>query len=150
MPGVFCSWSGERRSKHAMRHLRTAVPLILLIALGAGLLTACQHKRDPGDPVKISRDFIVATWTGDTKRVKTLSCPDTEWNITGDPTLTVDAEHLRFEIVTQTEDRVEVEMSGTVTFKSASGQVEVRNLDDLGHTRFVLEEHQGWKVCDVR
>jgi len=130
-----------------MRHLRM---LAVLIALAGGLLTACQKQHSKGDPVAVSRDFIVALWTGRTAQVEKLSCPGVEWSITGDPTLTVDAGHLTFEIVSQTDTQVELEMAGVVTFKSAGGQTEVRNLDDLGHTHFILEDHEGWKVCDVR
>jgi hypothetical protein len=133
-----------------MSHLKTVIKLLAVIALSTGVLAACRQQHEKGDPVKISRDFIVATWTGSAQQAKKLSCPGVEWSITGDPTLTVDAEHLTFEIVSQTENQIDVEMSGVVTFKSASGQTEVRNLDDLGHTHFILEDHKGWKVCDVR
>ncbi len=133
-----------------MAYLKTVLQLVLGLALSLATLTACQQHHEPGDPLKISRDFIVATWTGQADRVKQLSCPGVQWSITGDTTLTVDAEHLSFAVVSQTDGQVDVEMSGVVTFKSAAGQVEVRNLDDLGHTHFILEDHQGWKVCDLR
>jgi hypothetical protein len=72
-----------------------------------------------------------------------------QWTVQGDPTLTVDTDHLRFDVIAQTDKTAEVRVSGVVTFRSAEGQVEVRNLDDLGQTRLLLENHDGWKVCDM-
>ena len=123
---------------------------VLLIVLLIVPLAACQDKSSPGDPVKVSHDFIIATWTGDAGRVRKLSCEGVQWTMTGDPTLTIDDSHLKFEVVSKIEKNAEVVMSGVVTFKSAEGQSEVRNLDELGQTHFVLEDHNGWKVCDVR
>ncbi|MBI5957701.1 MAG: hypothetical protein HY866_03130 [Chloroflexi bacterium] len=123
---------------------------VLLILLLSVPLAACGGKSGEGDPVKVSRDFMIATWTGDTRRVRELSCEGVQWTMTGDPTLTIDAEHLKFEVVSKAKKNAEVVMSGVVTFKSAAGQSEIRNLDELGQTRFVLEDHDGWKVCDVR
>jgi hypothetical protein len=121
----------------------------LVILVVAGLLAACGGG-DKGDPVKVSRDFIVALWTGDQARVNALACKDTQWPFEGDSTLTIDTEHMKFEIVEETDDQVEVAVSGVVTFKGAEGQSEVRNLDELGIARFVLRDESGWKVCDIR
>ncbi|HVO70770.1 MAG TPA: hypothetical protein VMT24_12035 [Aggregatilineaceae bacterium] len=127
---------------------RWVVWLGLAILVGGGGLAACQRNR--GSPIQISRDFIVATWTGNTKRVQALSCKDTRWSITGDPTLTVEMDHAHFEVTSQTKTQVDVALSGIVTFKSPGGQIEVRDLDQAGTTVFVLEDEHGWKVCDVR
>jgi hypothetical protein len=124
------------------------VRIAVAILVGGGGLAACQHDR--GDPIQISRDFIVATWTGNTERVQALSCRDTRWSITGDPTLTVDMNHAQFEVTSQTKNQVEVTLSGIVTFKSPDGQFEVRDLNSVGTTVFILEDQNGWKVCDVR
>ena len=118
-----------------------------------GLLAGCG--RDKGDPVKISRNFIVANWTGDVKTVEMLTCKDwrsvtTGWAQSGDPSLTVDPDHLTFEITTKTDSLIELVMSGMVTFKAANGQTEVRTLDDSSAVRFILVDEDGWKVCDVR
>jgi len=43
-----------------------------------------------------------------------------------------------------------VTLSGVVTFKAPDGQVEVRDLNSAGATVFILEDQNGWKVCDVR
>ena len=130
------------------RWFRRTMPLALVILVTAGGLAACQPDR--GDPIRISRDFIVAIWTGNTEQARKLSCQDTRWSITGDPTLTVDLDHAHFEVTSQTRDRVEVTLSGVVTFKAPDGQVEVRDLNSAGATVFILEDQNGWKVCDVR
>ena len=123
----------------------------------AGLLFAtCGHRGPSGyqgdshNPVTVSRDFLVATWTGDTQTVDALSCRDVAWSLTGDPTLTVDANHMLLTVESRTEQQAMVVIGGVVTFKSASGQVEIRNLDDLGQTRITLENQDGWKVCNVQ
>lgn len=123
--------------------------IVVCMVLFSGALAACHKVQQQSDPLLVTRSFIIATWTGDTTRVKKLSCPNIGWSLKGDPTLTVDAEHLKFEIVSQTEKQIEVAMSGVVTFKSTSGQTEVRNLDQVGKTVFTLENQGGWKVCDV-
>jgi len=115
------------------RWTRWALGMILAFLVAGGVLAACQH--DQGDPVQISREFIVATWTGNTKRVQALSCRDTRWSITGDSTLTVDMDHARFEVTSQTKNRVEVTLSGIVTFKSPAGHYEVRDLTGTGPNR---------------
>jgi len=57
---------------------------------------------------------------------------------------------MAFEVARETDDQVEVTVSGSVTFISAEGQIEVRNLDEMGIARFVLRDQNGWKVCDIR
>ena len=131
-----------------MQWATTAARWALAALVIAGALAACG--RDKGDPVDISRQFIVALWTADTERVDKLSCKDTVWNLTGDPSLTVDAARMAFEVASETDDKVEVTVSGSVTFISAEGQLQVRNLDEMGVARFVLEDQSGWKVCDIR
>lgn len=120
-----------------------------VILIVGGLLAACGG-RDKGDPVQVSRKFIVALWTGNEKQVEALACENTEWAIEGDPTLTVDTQHMTFEVVAESDKEVEVAVSGVVTFKSAQGQSEVRNLDEMGIARFILADESGWKVCDIR
>lgn len=127
-----------------MRLLR----IVLVLVLSASLVAACQKKSS--DPARVSREFIVALWTADSARVRALSCAGAVWSFEGDPTMTVDAEHLRFEVTSQGKDRAEVVMSGVVTFRSAEGQFEVRDLDQVGTSRFVLVNEGGWKVCDVQ
>ncbi len=129
---------------------------IVLVALAGLLFATCGHKEKSGykgdihNPITVSRDFLVATWTGDTKTVDALSCQDVVWSITGDPTLTVDANHMVLTVESSTAQQAVVVIGGVVTFKSASGQVEVRNLDELGQTRLTLEDQDGWKVCNVQ
>jgi hypothetical protein len=136
----------------AARRTRLALLAVMLV-LAAGLLAACGQ--DKGDPIKISRTFIVSVWTGDAKQVEALTCKDWQsvtrgWAAEGDPTLTVDIDHATFEISAESNDQVEVVMSGVVTFKSAENQTEVRNLDEDGTVRFTLVDENGWKVCDLR
>jgi hypothetical protein len=137
-----------------MRTWAARIGRLVLAGLVSGVMLAgCG--RDKGDPVKISRDFIVANWTGDVETVEMLTCKDwrsvtTGWAQSGDPSLTVDAGHLKFEVTAKTDSLVELVMSGMVTFKSANGQTEVRNLDEGGAVRFILVDEHGWKVCDLR
>jgi hypothetical protein len=125
---------------------------LLVIAL-SGVLAACG--RDKGDPVKISREFMVGNWRGDVARVEALTCRDwrevtTGWAATGDPSVLVDTEHLTFDITFESNSQVEVVMGGLVTFKSPDGQTAVTNFDESGRVRFLLIDEDGWKVCDVR
>lgn len=131
-----------------MQGIERAARWALAALVIAAALAACE--RDKGDPVDISRQFIVALWTGDTERVDKLSCKDTVWNFTGDPSLTVDVARMTLAVASETDDQVAVTVSGSVTFISAADQVEVRNLDEMGITQFVLQDQNGWKVCDIR
>ena len=131
-----------------MRWFERAARWALAALVIGGALAGCQ--RDKGDPVDISRQFIVALWTADDERAQMLSCKDTTWNMAGDSSLTVDAARMAFEVARETNDQVEVTVSGSVTFISAEGQIEVRNLDEMGIARFVLRDQNGWKVCDIR
>jgi hypothetical protein len=131
----------------------TGARLALAALAAILLLAACQ--RDKGDPVKISREFIVAVWTGDVQRVDALTCDEwrtvtTAWAREGDPSVTVDTEHMHFELYAENDDLAVVIATGIVTFRSASGAVEVRDLDEMGFARFTLIDEKGWKVCDVR
>jgi hypothetical protein len=134
---------------------RGALVLLLLIGM---ILTACRH--DKGDPVAISRDFIVAFWSANTDRVDDLICDsddDQLWRETilretrsGDSRVKVDASKLKFEITSQKDDQVKIVMSGSVVFTSPEGLQEVRDLDQTGNLTLILVDQHGWKVCDVR
>jgi hypothetical protein len=121
--------------------------------VAAIVLAGCS--RDKGDPQKISRDFITSIWTQNVQRVNALTCEDwrsstTEWAQEGDPTLSIDDEHLNFKTLEESDDMVTIVMSGVVTIKSAAGETEVRDFNELGAIRFILVDEDGWKVCDVR
>ncbi len=125
--------------------------LVILVAGGA-LLASCGIGGDPArrDPADVCREFMIAIWSGDTDRVEQLSCRATEWNFDGDPSVTIDADHLTFEVIMATDVQAEVVMSGVVTFKAPDGQAEVRSFDDSGPVHFFLQDQGGWKVCDLR
>ena len=135
-----------------MRRLRVLLTTVVSVSL---LLAACQN--DKGDPKQISRDFITSLWSGDTERVAALACKDEGWRAAmlqqaeqADPTVAIDAGHLVFEISAENDSQVEVMVTGTVTFKSADGQVLVRDLNEMGTSLFILVDESGWKVCDIR
>lgn len=130
-----------------------SVWLILVAALSGILLAGCE--RDKGNPEKISREFIVALWTGDVNQVEALTCEEwrsvtTGWASEGNPDITVDTSHLQFDRYAETKSMAVVIITGLVTFKSSSGEVEVRDLDEMGFARITLVDEDGWKVCDVR
>ncbi len=132
-----------------VRGVRWALAVVFL----AGGLAACGD--DKGDPAAISRDFMLAVWTGDAARVRELSCQEwravtAAWATEGDPGWEVDTEHLVFDVRGETDDQAEVIMTGVVTFRSADGQTEVRDLTNSDQTLFILVDEGGWKVCDVR
>ncbi len=137
---------------------RTALVAVGIVCAASVVLLFLLHKDDTPaayrgdihDPIAVSRDFLVATWTGDTAVVEALTCRGVVWSLTGDPTLTVDADHLVLAVEARTEQQAVVVIGGVVTFKSASGQIEVRNLDELGQTRLTLENDDGWKICNVQ
>lgn len=138
---------------HGLRRgLRCGLWRVLLAALLIGGAAACS--RDKGDPKRITRDFMLAVWTGDVDRVRDLTCRDwrdttTEWARSGDPAMIVDAEHLRFEVRAESEAQAEVILSGVVTFKVTDEPVEVRDLDAIGTMLFTLVDESGWKVCGL-
>jgi hypothetical protein len=126
---------------------------IRLAWVAAIVLAGCS--RDKGDPEKISRDFIVSIWTQNVQRVNALTCQDwrsstTEWAQQGDPGLSIDTNQLEFQITDEADEMITVHMSGVVTIKSAAGDTEVRDFNELGAIRFILVDEDGWKVCDVR
>jgi len=128
-----------------------AVRGLLLVVMASAALTACRHEsHEPGDPAAVSRAFILALWTADTKRIDALSCSFTEWPAIGDPTIQIDAEHMGFETVSKTDDQVVLAMTGVVTFRTAGGKVEVRDFDAENQTVFTLQDENGWKVCDIQ
>jgi hypothetical protein len=132
--------------------MRRAKQAVIGLLLAMVVLAGCHA--DKGDPVKISQQFMLASWQGDVVQAKALSCkqfrPTAEtWAQSGDSTLTIDTNHLEFTVVAETDKAVQIAMSGLVTFKSAAGQTEVRNLDEQGITYFTLVDEDGWKVCDV-
>jgi hypothetical protein len=142
----------HRRKEGRMRRVRGPA-LALVLVLLVGVLVACE--RDKGDPIRISRNFITATWLGDVRQVEMLTCKDwrdvtTRWASEGDPTLSVDIDHMTFEVVSESEDLIEIEIGGVVTFTSSKNESEIRNLDEMGIARFILVDENGWKVCDVR
>lgn len=125
----------------------------LVLASLIVVLAACGH--DKGNPAQISRDFMVAVWTGDVERAQELTCKEwrdvtAEWARGGNASLEVDTSHMVFEVQAKTDKQADLLLSGTVTFTSAEGQVEVRTLDDTNTTLFTLVDESGWKVCDVR
>jgi len=125
--------------------------LVVMALVLAGGLAACKgESKDKGDPVAISRAFILALWSADTDRIEALSCEFTEWPEIGDPTVAIDVDHMAFETVSETDDEIVLAMTGVVTFKTAAGHVEVRNFDDENQTLFTLRDEDGWKVCDIQ
>jgi hypothetical protein len=133
------------------RITRGMICLALAVMLSS-LLAGC--KRDKGDPERISRDFMVAVWTGDAARVEVLTCKEwrevtTGWAQQGDPTLTIDTDHLTFKVLGETDKQIDLQMAGVYTFKWPSGREEVRNLDEMGTTQFTLIDENGWKVCGI-
>jgi hypothetical protein len=146
----------ERNDMPTRRRFRAAIIwLSLVTGLMVPALASCQ--RDKGDPVAIAREFIISLWTGDVDQVKNLACENRDWRAAilaeaeaADPAVTVDPDHLRFDAVSESELQVEIAMSGVVTFKSADGLTEVRDLDAMGAIHFTLIDESGWKVCAVR
>ena len=133
--------------------LRVVVRLGLVIIAAGLLLAACE--RDKGDPAKISEQFIHGVWTGDVELVKSLTCKEwrqvtTDWAGEGDPNQSVDLTHAAFEVVGESDSMAEVEMTGTVKFSAQSGEVEMRDVSEMGGGHFTLVDESGWKVCDVR
>lgn len=129
--------------------------VIQVLLVGAAAVTLAGCSRDKGDPVKISRDFIVSIWTQDIQRVNALTCQEwrsrtTEWAKEGDPTLSIDTGHLQFQTSDESDDMVTVLMTGIATIKLPTGENDIRNFDEIGAIRFILVDEDGWKVCDVR
>ena len=120
-----------------------------LVWLGAATLSGCGHKTDTRDPVTITRTFLLAWWHADEDTVRALTCENTTWPQIGDPKAQIDLDHARLEVTFSSEKYAEVELGGVVTFKTADGQVEVRDYDQVGTVVFVLRQRDGWKVCDT-
>ncbi|HEX3050802.1 MAG TPA: hypothetical protein VHP83_09130 [Aggregatilineaceae bacterium] len=134
--------------------------LIGIGVLGVGILLLAAYlflrPHDKGDPIAISRDFIVALWNGDEARVKELTCDDDLFRQTvlrqtreADTTVTVDTSGLTFTIQTETDDRLVMLMGGTVVFTSQQGEQIVRDLDEQP-TWFTLHDEGGWKICAIQ
>ncbi|MBN1680829.1 MAG: hypothetical protein JW966_11100 [Anaerolineae bacterium] len=141
------------QSHRGQARLRVMVRLVVVLAAAGVVLAACE--RDKGDPAKISEQFIVGVWTGDVELVNSLTCKEwrhvtTDWAAEGDPNQEIDITHTTFDVVSEGDSIAEVEMSGMVTFKAQTGEVEVRNLNEMGGGHFTLVDESGWKVCDAR
>lgn len=121
----------------------------VLVLLGV-LLAACE--REKGDPVEISRRFWTSVWTGNVSQTEMLSCKDyraitAQWaRDEGNPGITVDADHLAFEVVAKTDAYVQLRMSGVATFKVSGGDAATQSYDDVLIT---LIDESGWKVCAI-
>lgn len=124
--------------------------------LGALLLAAAVAGcgRGPGDPSALTREFIAALMTADSDRVSALTCAEWQattrrWASEGTLGLSVDTDHLTYQVARRGDALAEVRVTGALTLRSPDGRREVRSLDGADAMIFTLINERGWKVCGL-
>jgi hypothetical protein len=115
----------------------------------------CAVQVAKGDPVEVAREFMLAVWAGNVDQAAILACGDyraaaAQWAAQNDPGAGIDASQLRFEVLEETGRRVEVVMSGSVTFEKPGAEPELRRFEGADAVQFTLVDEDSWKVCQVQ